>query len=181
VTGDEIAAELMRMTDEDLRLQQGAGAGGEAYRRWADDLAAQLDYRRVTTMNADRLGEIMDEYGWPTISLVGAEPARRAWLIAQHADRQLDLQRRALELMDRAAAAGQAGLDQVAMLLDRVLINEGRKQIYATQVAGVDDGRPVLWPYEDPDQVDQRRAEVGLPPLPSDTPPAPPAPAKRPG
>jgi hypothetical protein len=165
VTGDEIAAELIRMTDEDLRHQRGASAGGEAYQRWADDLAAQLAYRRVTTTNADRLSEIMDEYGWPTVTLVGAEPSRRAWLIAQHADRQLDVQRRALALMDRAAAAGEAALDQVAMLLDRVRVNEGRTQVYGTQVAGVRDGAPLRWPCEDPDEVDQRRAGVGLPPL----------------
>ena len=33
----ELADELIRMTDEDLRLQQGASAGGEAYQRWAQD------------------------------------------------------------------------------------------------------------------------------------------------
>jgi hypothetical protein len=47
-----------------------------------------------------------DKHGWPTGSLVGAEAARRAWLVAQHADRQLDLQRRALTLMTKAVETG---------------------------------------------------------------------------
>ncbi|MEV0401267.1 DUF6624 domain-containing protein [Actinoallomurus sp. NPDC050550] len=100
-----LAAELVAMTDEDRRLQQGASAGGEAYQSWAKDVGAQLAYRRVTTRNADRLGQILDEHGWPTTTLVGAEGARRAWLIAQHADRRLDLQRRALRLMADAVAS----------------------------------------------------------------------------
>jgi hypothetical protein len=155
----EIADELIEMTDEDLRLQQGAGGSAEAYRLWAEDHAAQLAHRRVTTRNADRLGQIMDEHGWPTAALVGPEAARRAWLIAQHADRQLDIQRRALALM----AAADTDPAQLAMLRDRVLVNEGREQLYGTQIAGVRDGVPVPWPCVEPERLDERRAGVGLP------------------
>ncbi|MEV5711608.1 DUF6624 domain-containing protein [Actinoallomurus sp. NPDC052274] len=160
-----LAADLIAMTDEDRRLQGDASAGGPAYEEWAKDVTAQLAYRRVTTRNADRLDQIMDEHGWPTIGLVGAEAARRAWLIAQHADRRLGVQRRAVRLMANAAAIGEADAAMLAMLRDRVLVNEGREQIYGTQVAGVVDGAPVLWPCADPASVNERRAEVGLDPL----------------
>ncbi|MCO5999913.1 DUF6624 domain-containing protein [Actinoallomurus rhizosphaericola] len=163
-----LAAELIAMTDEDRRLQGDASAGGAAYEEWAKDVTAQLAYRRVTTRNADRLDEIMDEHGWPTTELVGAEAARRAWLIAQHADRRLDVQRRAVRLMTDAVAIGAADAGMLAMLRDRVLVNEGREQLYGTQVAGVEDGVPILWPCADPDRVNERRAEVGLGPLPGD-------------
>jgi predicted N-formylglutamate amidohydrolase len=153
---DALAQELMAMTDEDRRLQ--AGALGE-------DFAAQLAYRRVTVRNGDRLAEILDEHGWPTHGLVGPEAARRAWLVAQHADRQLPLQRRALALMTEAVGAGDADPAQLAMLRDRLLVNEGRPQIYGTQIAGVVDGAPVPWPCEDPENVDRRRAEMGLEPF----------------
>lgn len=148
---DALAQELIDMTDEDRRLQAGA---------LGDDFAAQLAHRRVTVRNGDRLAEIIDEYGWPTPELVGPEAARRAWLVAQHADRQLHLQRRVLSLMTEAAQ----DRTQVAMLHDRVLVNEGRPQIYGTQIAGVVDGAPVPWPCVDPERMDQRRAEVGLDP-----------------
>jgi hypothetical protein len=153
---DALAQELMDMTDEDRRLQPGA---------LSDDFAAQLAHRRVTVRNGDRLTDIIDEHGWPTAELVGQEPARRAWLIAQHADRQLHLQRRALALMTEAARAGKADPTQVAMLHDRLLVNEGRPQIYGTQIAGLVNGAPVPWPCEDPAHMDQRRAEVGLDPF----------------
>ncbi|MFD1367030.1 DUF6624 domain-containing protein [Actinoplanes sichuanensis] len=148
---DALAQELIDITDEDRRLQAGA---------LGDDFAARLAHRRVTVRNGDRLSEIIDEYGWPGPELVGPEAARRAWLIAQHADRQLHLQRRVLDLMT------ETGQDrtQVAMLRDRLLVNEGHPQIYGTQIAGVVDGVPVPWPCVDPEQMDQRRAEVGLDP-----------------
>jgi hypothetical protein len=153
---DALARELIDMTDEDRRRQPGA---------LGDDLTAQLAHRRVTVRNADRLAEIIDEHGWPTAELVGPEAARRAWLIAQHADRQLHLQRRALTLLTEAVHAGQGDATQLAMLRDRVLVNEGRPQIYGTQIAGVADGAPVPWPCEDPERMDRRRAEVGLEPF----------------
>jgi hypothetical protein len=156
MVNDALAQELIDMTDEDRRLQPGA---------LSDDFTAQLAYRRVTVRNGDRLAEIIDEYGWPTAELVGQEAARRAWLVAQHADRQLHLQRRALTLMTEAAHAGNSDTTQLAMLRDRILVNEGHPQIYGTQIAGVVNGAPVPWPCEHPEQMDQRRAEVGLDPF----------------
>jgi hypothetical protein len=138
------------------QLQSGALGG---------DFAAQLGHRRVTVHNGDRLTDILDNHGWPTVSLVGAEAARRAWLVAQHADRQLGLQRKALTLMTQAVEAGEADPKHLAMLRDRVLVNEGRRQIYGTQIAGVVDGAPIPWPCEDPERMDERRAGVGLEPF----------------
>ncbi|MFG3013936.1 DUF6624 domain-containing protein [Streptomyces cinerochromogenes] len=131
----------------------------------SDDPAEQLAWRRLTARHGDRLREIMEEYGWPTADMVGEEAARAAWLIAQHADRQLDVQRRALQLMEQAVSAGSAGPRELAFLRDRTLVNEGCKQIYGTQIAGVKDGAPIPWPCEEPHRMDELRAEVGIEPF----------------
>ncbi|MFD8598126.1 DUF6624 domain-containing protein [Kitasatospora sp. NPDC059646] len=151
-----VAAELTAMMAADH---------GAAHRANSDDPAEQLAWRRLTAQHADRLSALMDVHGWPTADLVGADAARAAWLIAQHADRQLDVQRRALRLMEQAVADGRAGARELAFLRDRTLVNEGRKQVYGTQIAGVRDGSPVPWPCEDPERMDERRAEVGIPPF----------------
>ncbi|MFJ9411418.1 DUF6624 domain-containing protein [Streptomyces sp. NPDC101393] len=151
-----LAAELTDMAAADQR---------SAIRANNDDPAEQLAWRRLTARHGDRLGEIMDAYGWPTADVVGEEAAHAAWLIAQHADRQLDVQRRALRLMHQAVSAGAAGPRELAFLRDRTLTNEGRKQIYGTQIAGVKDGAPVPWPCEEPERMDELRAEVGIEPF----------------
>jgi hypothetical protein len=152
-----LAAELLAMAEAD----HGAAAHANA-----DDPAEQLRWRRITAEHGDRLNEIMDEVGWPTADLVGEEAARAAWLIAQHADRQLDVQRRALRLLEAAVGAGRASARELAFLRDRTLVNEGREQIYGTQIAGVrGDGSPVPWPCAEPERVDELRAGVGIEPF----------------
>ncbi|MFE3501157.1 DUF6624 domain-containing protein [Kitasatospora sp. NPDC059160] len=151
-----VAAELNMMVAEDHQAARYANS---------EDPAEQLVWRRLTAQHADRLSEIMDAHGWPTAELVGEDAARAAWLIAQHADRQLDVQRRALRLMEQTVADGTASPRDLAFLRDRTLVNEGRKQIYGTQIAGVKDGSPTPWPCEEPERMDERRAEVGIPPF----------------
>jgi hypothetical protein len=77
----------------------------------------------------------------------------------------LEVQRRALALLAEAVAAGEASPRELALLRDRVLVNEGNEQIYGTQIAGVRDGAPVPWPCVDPERLDDRRAEVDLEPF----------------
>ncbi len=151
-----LAVELTDMAAADHRTAVHANS---------NDFAEQLAWRRLTARHGDRLGEIMAEYGWPTAELVGDEAAHGAWLIAQHADRQLDIQRRALQLMRQAVSAGAAGPRELAFLRDRTRVNEGRKQVYGTQIAGVKDGAPVPWPCEEPERVDELRAAVGIEPF----------------
>ncbi|TQS39738.1 hypothetical protein FL583_38560 [Cryptosporangium phraense] len=130
------------------------------------DFARQLEWRRVTAAHGDRLREILGRHGWPTPGLVGEQASRCAWKIAMHADRQLDVQQRALALLEDAVAAGEGRPADLAMLRDRVLVNSGHPQVYGTQIAGVGaDGAPVPWPVLDPGAMDDRRAEVGLDPF----------------
>jgi hypothetical protein len=155
----DVAALTAELTD------MGAADQESSIHANSDDPAEQLAWRRLTARHGDRLGEIMDEYGWPAAEQVGEEAARAAWLIAQHADRQLDVQRRALLLMEQAVSAGSAGPRELAFLRDRTLVNEGRKQIYGTQIAGVRDGAPMPWPCAEPERLDELRAEVGIEPF----------------
>jgi hypothetical protein len=153
-----LAAELIAMAEADHRA---------APQGLSEDPAEQLAWRRLTARHGDRLNEIMDAHGWPTADLVGPEAARAAWLVAQHADRQLNVQRRALGLLEQAVTEGRASARELAFLRDRTLVNEGREQIYGTQIAGVRDGEPVPWPCRDPDpeRVDALRAEAGIEPF----------------
>jgi hypothetical protein len=155
-THTALADELKRMAAADHEASPGA---------LSEDFAEQLLWRRLTARHGDRLSAIMAEHGWPTEAMVGEEAARAAWLIAQHADRQLDVQRRALALMERAVEAGQSSSAQLAFLRDRTYVNEGREQPCGTQIATVRDGEPVPWPCEEPDRLDERRAEAGIEPF----------------
>lgn len=132
----------------------------------AEDQAERMDASAAINdrARAERLREIVDEYGWPTFSLVGESAATAAWAIAQHADHDVELQERMLELMRVAVADEEADPSQLAFLEDRVALNQGRAQIYGSQIGCV-DGEAVPGPIEDEENVDARRAEVDLEPL----------------
>lgn len=159
----ELAAELTRMADEDQRVRKSLPPNASAPS--AFDWPRAMEMARIDVANTDRLREIVDEHGWPGRSLVGAEGAEHAWLLAQHASMQLDFQRRVLKLLAAAVADGEATPRQLAYLTDRVRMLEGKEQIYGTQYIRDENGHRVPFPIEDAAHVDQRRAEVGLAPL----------------
>lgn len=148
---DELRVELLEMMRQDQ--QERTGEGLPAGTR----LPPVRDYARAT-----RLAEIVDEVGWPTHDMVGVEGGTAAWLIAQHADHDVALQRHWLDLMTEAAKADQADPLEVAYLHDRVAVNAGEPQRYGTQIRCRDGVPAPATPIEDEPGVDDRRRAVGL-------------------
>ncbi len=118
---------------------------------------------KIDAENTAWLKEIVDESGWPTYSEVGVDGGDAAWLILQHADKDPGFQRRCLDLM-ASLPKQEVSQMNLAALMDRVLLAEGKNQLYGTQFV-VRDGEWVPLRLEDEENVDARRAEVGLPPL----------------
>jgi hypothetical protein len=130
-----------------------------------EELKSEYERLGVTIKEADeantkRLAEIVEQHGWPTNTLVGQDGANAAWLLVQHADRNHKFQRKCLDLMT-ALPKSEVSQRDLAYLTDRVLLAEGKKQLYATQMDSA-DGKWVPRPLEDPENVDQRRADHGL-------------------
>ncbi|RYU12045.1 DUF6624 domain-containing protein [Nocardioides iriomotensis] len=141
--------ELVRMQADDQAELTGQG----------EDPETTFEERQV------RLAEIFDEHGWPGWALVGREGSTAAWVVAQHADLDPELQRRALDLLAEAVAADDASHGDLAYLTDRVAAAEGKEQTYGTQIRC--DGAEAVpaTPIGDQAGVDERRAEAGLDPL----------------
>lgn len=159
---NDLRIELLRMAKEDQQartaMSQEWEESGQADSEPLDRLA-EIDAR-----NTKRMREIVAEYGWPGKSLVAVDGAHAAWLVVQHADADLAFQTQCLELMTQAAEEGDASWGHVAYLTDRVLVAEGKEQLYGTQIRMV-GGEPVPLPIEDKAHVDERRERVGLGPL----------------
>ncbi len=110
--------------------------------------------------------ELLAQYDWIDSHRFGLAIAKHAWLVVQHADRHPEFQQLALERME--AYLDNQGVRQrdYAYLWDRVAVNHDRKQRYGTQPDWqCKDGKMQLQPLEDPETVDQRRAEMGLGPV----------------
>ena len=107
---------------------------------------------------------ILDERGWLGPDVVGQKGNGTLFLVVQHAD--LGTQEKYLPMMREAEKKGNARGSDLALLEDRVLMRHGKRQRYGSQVGrDPDTGAYYLSPLEDPDNVDMRRAEVGLRPI----------------
>lgn len=153
----ELSAELLQMQKEEQEL------GKEGLNRPRIE-AVQLKISEVNTKNVARMKAIIEKYGWPGKSLVGGDGMMAAWLLIQHADEDLAFQKHCLELMTKAAEEREFPKLLVAYWLDRVLVAEGKMQVYGTQFT-IENGEMVPFPIEDEFNVDTRRQEIGLGPL----------------
>ncbi len=107
----ELRAELVRRHDID-QATRAAYAGTPA------EMARLME---IDSDNTTWLETVVEQAGWPGISLVGEDGAHAAWLLAQHADLKPAFQRRCLELLQRAVEHGEASTTALARLTDRVL------------------------------------------------------------
>jgi hypothetical protein len=148
---EELRAELLRRMEKD-----------QAARRDRD-----CDWEPVAAVDAENLPwlkGVITERGWPGASLVGADGAEAAWLLAQHADADPVFQRHCLGLLTAAVEAGEATRRNLAYLTDRVLLAEGQAQLYGTQMTRLGDAW-VPRNLGDPDGLDGRRTAADLEPL----------------
>lgn len=131
-------------------------------RRALGDPPTPEQWSTVKAVDADNTGwleDIIAAHGWPHAEMVSEDGAHAAWLLAQHAP--LNLQKRWLPLLRQAVDADQAAAVDLAYLDDRVRIRERRPQRHGTQWL-VRDGEQRLFPLDEPDQVNHRRAALGL-------------------
>lgn len=159
----ELRAELIERAAADQRARMSLFAASAAPAQQARVDQLTVEARRVDSENRTRLEQIVAQHGWPGRALVGDDGAHAAWLLIQHADAWPKFQRKCLDLMLKLPA-GEVSPADVAYLTDRVLLAEGRKQLYGTQFKKL-SGRWQPLPIEDEAHVGNRRAAVGLPPL----------------
>ncbi|MBW1657282.1 DUF6624 domain-containing protein [Flavobacterium quisquiliarum] len=113
------------------------------------------------SINLVKVMKILDEKGWVGKDVVGTQGNQTLFLVIQHS--LLKYQQKYLPMMRQAVKKGNANISNLAYLEDRVALREGRKQIYGSQSAK--NRKTNKWyfsPMIDPDNVDKRRAEVGL-------------------
>lgn len=112
--------------------------------------------------NETRLIELLDIHGWPTASAVTEYAAAGASLVINHTD--YETRSKYFPMLEKAFLAGEAQPLRYAKMKDRILVEEGKEQLYGTQIK-FEGLRKEPFPIQDPHSVDLRRAKIGLGPL----------------
>ena len=126
--------------------------------------SAAKEFQKIIRSNFPSIKNIADKNGFPGYDLVGKESSNNYWMLVQHSDFDVSFQKRVLKLMkikvDKKNASGQ----NYAYLIDRINLNEGKQQIYGTQII-MGEGGTKLKPCVDTLNLDRRRLSVGLKPI----------------
>lgn len=130
----------------------------EAYRR---DAANRQDGNNIDQVkdhqNLELVVSIDQLCGLPK----GKENERQifiAWLIVQH--NRAQYRKQFINYFTEAEKDGALAQSQLALMKDRILMDDGKPQIYGSQLYNGE-----LYTLRDASTVDRRRAEVGLEPL----------------
>lgn len=115
------------------------------------------------SLNQQRITAIIDQYGWPGKSLVGKEASLAVFLVIQHAS--LEIQKKYLPQFRESVTKGESSSSNLAYLEDRILMREGKPQLYGTQVITDNTGQKKFYNIYDEVNVDERRLKIGLGPL----------------
>lgn len=112
------------------------------------------------------LEEILNEHGYPGYDHIGKDGEKNYWLMVQHCDFDPEFQTQVLEALQAQVQKDNANARNFGLLKDRVQLNTGQKQIYGTQVTYVQKtGQAIPKPLLDSINVNERRAELGFPPI----------------
>ena len=157
-----LQAKLLAIYNDDQPIRQQYVAAQKEFgfeSKQIDSLEKIMIYK--DSVNLVKMTEILDSYGWVGPDKVGDQANLTLFLVIQHSD--LKTQQKYLPMMREAVKNKNASSSALALLEDRVALGEGRRQIYGSQIGRDNESnKNYVLPLDDPDNVDKRRASVGL-------------------
>lgn len=157
-----LVAILDTIFQEDQGLRRQVNDLEEKYGRDSDEVNVLWEsIAEKDSINLAKVQKILDERGWLGPNVIGNQGNATLFLVIQHAE--LPIQEKYLPTMRQAVKKGNASANRLALLEDRVALRQGKRQIYGSQIGrDQETGEFYVSPLDDPDNVDKRRAEVGL-------------------
>jgi len=156
IMNNKLRTELLFLRERDVITRHKLADSGELeHDRYHPEM------EKVHRENNSRIKRIIQDVGWPFESIVGEDGAEAAWFIVQHAILEPEFQKRCVSLLQAAVKQGEANSWHLAYLQDRVLIQEGKPQVFGTQHVA-NNGRMEPLTIEDVKMANLKRATLGL-------------------
>ena len=157
------------IVDEFYREMPDKYAAAKGFKPKELDLTfAQLKekWQAATSLQDAQIASILDKNGYPNPTNVGKRAAHAPVHVLIHS-RNISFQKKYLPMAKKAMENGHIEAKWYAMLYDKIQVQEHGTQVYGTQFEpSVDE--PLLYrlvPLQYPEQVNELRAEIGLPPF----------------
>jgi len=108
--------------------------------------------------NQELVISIIEKCGMPSLQEVSNKQMNAIWLGLQHTDKKY--RKKYFPLIEDAVNAGDLSKQQYALMKDRILMDDGKPQLYGSQIK---NGK--LYKLEAPASVNERRKDMGMEPL----------------
>lgn len=133
-------------------------------KKFGQDSAEMKYFWKVVEEQDDRIELefilIIEKYGWLGISEVGRLANTAQFTIMQHSS--VETKKKYAPLMKESVLINESQPMQYARLIDRMLINDNKPQIYGSQVTKDETGNSIFFEIEKPELINKRRKEIGL-------------------
>lgn len=150
--------ELQKMASEDQEIRAKLAGSG------AVDTMLAMQMLTQDSAHTRALKSMLHGRPWFSENELNTQDQISAFLLLDHSP-DTALQALALPILkQQAIKLGKRSEQMVALLEDRVLVHQGKPQIYGTQVR-VEGDSLIVYPIADSVNIDSRRSSIGLPPL----------------
>ena len=158
---DSVLCDIGRK-DQAVRADWAKVATGNVTQEEAIEYALKME--ETDSTNLVVVSHILDCYGW--LDGLSQEANKAIFLVIDHSD--LETMNRYQSLFHKAAEKGYISFGDLVTMEDRMLMNDGKPQKYGTQAYALGrEGESIIyiWPVEEPEKLNERRADVGLSPI----------------
>ena len=114
-----------------------------------------IKYAKEEHRNKELVISIIEKCGMPTLKEVSQKQMTAIWLVLQHS--AYKHMKKYFPQIEEAVKNGDLSKQQYALMKDRILMDEGKPQIYGSQIK---NGK--LYKLENPETVNERRKEMGM-------------------
>ncbi|MBM6498001.1 DUF6624 domain-containing protein [Flavobacterium macrobrachii] len=152
----EIAEIIIGLKNADLEFRDKLIQSGQLSDGYNEEM------KELHNRNAKTLNEIIDKIGYPTTIKVGEEASEAAWLVIQHSIGQPEFMKKCMNLLEVAVSENEATPKNLAYLIDRIAVFEGKPQLYGTQFDWDENGNLSPNIFDDLTKVNERRKSIGL-------------------
>lgn len=119
---------------------------------------------KIDRQNLIKVISLIEKCGMPTTKQISAKQMNTIWLVLQHADNEN--RKKYFKILKKSAKNGDLSEGQIAIMQDRILMMDGKPQIYGSQIVENKETRKwEIYNLKNSKLVDKRRAKVGLSPL----------------
>ena len=114
-----------------------------------------IKFAKEDHRNQELVISIIEKCGMPTLKEVDQKQMDAIWLGLQHSTKEI--RKKYFPQVEKAVKNGDLSKGQYALMKDRMLMDEGKPQIYGSQI---ENGK--LYKLENPKTVNERRKEMGM-------------------